>query len=363
MAIINPLSLLKKSRYAKKVGQAPGEYVYVGDKSADVKISLIKYNKDGENSMDIDDIHHLKENMDNSKINWINFDGVGNPALMKEISEHFRFNNLMTEDIMNTEHLPKSEEYENHLFLTLKMVSLDHHNNEVKIIKEHISLVLSDNYVISFQDNVEGDVFDSIRQRIRTGKGQIRNNGPDYLFYTLIDNIVDQYLLVMEYIRELIEGLEDEILSNQSVNVNETIIVLRRKIAELRKMIFMIHEAVKGIMRDESEFINSQTNPYLKDVLDHTHHLNMSFESFRDYVSNIMDMYMSNMSNNLNIIMKTLTIFSLFFVPLTFIAGIYGMNFQYMPELGFKWAYPVLLGVMLGISVVMFFYMKRKKWL
>jgi magnesium transporter len=363
MAIINPISLLKRSLFAKKVGSSPGEYIYVGEMLKDVNISLIKYDTDSQESIDIENLEHLKKSFDHRKINWVNFDGVGNVDLIKSISEHFNFNSLMAEDILNTEHLPKSEEFKEHLFVVLKMIWLENRTEQVEIIKEHISIVLGDNYVISFQDSVEGDVFNSIRQRIMTGKGQIRRKGPDYLFYTLIDSIVDNYLLVMEYIREEVEDLEDFMLSNPSENMNEKIILLRRKISELRRMIYMIHEAVRHIISSESDFIDIDTNPYLKDVLDHTRHLDSSFDTFRDYVSNIMDMYMSNMSNNLNIIMKTLTIFSLFFVPLTFLAGIYGMNFQYMPELGIKWGYPVILGIMILISILMYFYMKRKKWL
>lgn len=363
MAIINPISLLKKSLYAKKIGSSPGAYIYVGDKPKDVKISMIKYDIESEEVIDIENFEHLKQSFDRNKMNWINLDGVGDVELMKEISSHFSFNGLMTEDIMNTEHLPKSEEYEEHLFMTLKMVWLDKHNDNIEIIKEHISLVLGDNYVITFQDSVEGDVFNSVRQRITSGKGQIRKKGADYLFYVLADNIIDHFFLVMEYIREEIDSLEDYILSHPYEKMNEGIIVLRRKVSELRKMIYMIHEAVKNIISEETDFIDTSTSPYLKDLLDHTQHLNMNFDSFRDHISNIMDMYMSNMSNNLNNIMKTLTIFSLFFVPLTFLAGIYGMNFQYMPELGAKWGYPLILGTMLLITMVMFFYMKRKNWL
>jgi len=362
MAIINPISLLKRSLFAKKVGGSPGQFIYVGEKPKDVEIILVKYDADTEETIEIKNFEHLIQNIDDSKNNWINLDGVGNAELMKEIADNFNFNMLMTEDIMNTEHLPKSEEYDNHLFITLKMVWLDKQNDEVHITKEHVSLVLGKNYVISFQDSVEGDVFSSVRQRIISGKGQIRKKGADYLFYALTDTIVDHFFLVMEYIREQIEDLEEYVLSNPTENIIEEISTLRRKISELRRMIYMIHEAVKNIIMEETDFIDDSTNPYLKDVLDHTQHLNSNFDSFRDFIVNIMDMYMSNMSNNLNIIMKTLTIFSLFFVPLTFLAGIYGMNFQNMPELEHKWGYPLTLGAMFVITVIMFIYMRRKKW-
>ena len=362
MAVINPLSILKKSLFERKIGTSPGEYIYVGKKLKEVKITLVKYDSDSEETIEIKNFDHLIENLDDHKNNWINLDGVGDVELITKISGYFKFDKLMAEDIMNTEHLPKSEEFDEHLFSTLKMVWLEKLNDQVLITKEHVSLVLGKNYVLSFQDSIEGDVFDSVRQRIKSGKGQIRKKGPDYLFYTLADTIVDHFFLVMEYMREQIEDLEDYVLTDPKGSMIEKISSLRRKISELRRMIHMIHEAIKNIITEESDFIDESTNPYLKDVLDHTNHLNNNFDSFRDYISNIMDMYMSNMSNNLNVIMKTLTIFSLFFVPLTFIAGIYGMNFHNMPELGYTWGYPMVLGFMIVITLIMFFYMRRKRW-
>jgi magnesium transporter len=363
MAIINPLSLIKKSFYAKKVGKTPGEFIYAGEKKKDVKMTLIKYNEVSEDTIQIDSFEHLLECFEHDKINWINLDGVGDIELMKQFASHFQFSDLMTEDIMNTEHLPKSEVYEKHLFFTMKSAWLERIDGKIDVLKEHISFILGKHYVITFQDSVEGDVFNVIRQRIKSNKGRIRKFGEDYLFYSLIDSAVDQFFLVMEYIREQIEDMEDYILSNPSENMNEKIILLRRKILEMRRMIHFTQEAVKKLIWEESDFLDVQINPFLNDLLDHTHHLNSSFDSFREYVNSIMEMYMSNLSNNLNVIMKTLTIFSLFFVPLTFLAGIYGMNFAYMPELQQKWGYPIVILIMLGIVGIMYMYMKRKKWL
>ena len=359
MASVN----LKKSRYTDKTGMSPGQIKYVGDKSHNAQITLIKYDESNEEIIQIENFEHLQHNSDNNKNNWINISGISNENLMLEISNHFNFNSLMMEDIMNTEHLPKSAEFENHLFITLKMLNLVKDKEDHTIISEHLSLVLGKNYVISFQDNHKGDVFDSIRQRIKLNKSRIRKSTCDYLFYTLIDNIVDHFFLITEFTREKIEDLEDYILSNPSENMTEKIMELRKKISKMRRMIYMVHEAIKNILSQDSEFIDENINPYLKDVLDHTNNLNTSFDSFREYVSSLMDMYMSNLSNNLNVIMKTLTIFSLFFVPLTFLAGIYGMNFKNMPELERDWGYPIILLVMVSISILMYFYLKRKKWI
>ena len=363
MAIVNPISAIKKSLYKHKVGKSPGELVYVGEKDSQTNITLIKYDNQSAETIEIKNLDHLLDCFEPDKINWINLDGVGNKDLMNQLAQHFKFNELMTEDIMNTEHHPKSDEYDNHLFSTLKVVWLEKNEEKMQIINEHLSLVLGENYVFSFQDKIEGDVFNPVRQRLINNKGKLRQKGADYLFYVLIDSIVDQYFLVMEYIREEIEDLEEFVLTNPSKNMNEEIINSRKKILGLRRTIYMIHGAVNHIVSQGDNFIKKDTIMYFKDVLDHTNHLNSDFESFRDYVTSIMDIYMSNLSNNLNVIMKTLTIFSLFFVPLTFLAGIYGMNFEFMHELKEKWGYPITLGAMLIIVSVMYGYMKRKKWL
>jgi len=363
MTIVNPLSIIKKSLFIKKVGNAPDELVYVGDKEEPVNITLTKYTREKVETLDIKTFEELIKKIDKDKVNWINLDGVGDVELIRKLSEHFKLNELMASDILNTSHHPKSEEYDEQLFTTLKMVWLTKNDRDVNITSEHISIVLGDCYVITFQDKVEGDTFDPIRNRINTNKGKIRRKKADYLFYALIDNIVDHFFLVMEYIREEIEDLEDSILTNPSINMNEEIIKLRRKTSELRRTIYMIHDAVTHIINLDSDLIRKTTYPYFGDVVDHTKHLNSDFESFRDYVTSLMDLYMSNLSNDLNIIMKTLTIFSLFFVPLTFLAGIYGMNFEYMPELKQKWGYPIILALMLVIVAVMYSYIRRKKWL
>jgi magnesium transporter len=363
MPVINPLSAIKRSLYKKKIGSAPEDLVYLGDQDEEVQITLIKYDEQTAENIEIKNIVDLKEKFEPDKINWINLDGVGNRGMMKELAEYFKFNDLMTSDIMNTEHHPKTEDFEGQLFTTIKMVWMTKENDDIEIIHEHLSLVLGENYLISFQDKVEGDVFSSVRERIVLNKGKIRQKGVDFLYYILLDNIVDQFFIVMEYIREQIEDLEDLILTNPSQNMNEKFSDLRRKISQLRRIIYMMNVAVQHIGTEGSNYIREDTKMYFKDVLDHTKHLNAAFESFRDYINSIMDIYMSNLSNNLNVIMKTLTIFSLFFVPLTFLAGIYGMNFEFMPELHQRWGYPAILGLMLIVVSIMYVFLKRKKWL
>ena len=264
---------------------------------------------------------------------------------------------------MNTDHLPKSDEYENHLFLTLKMMKLKEKNGVYETIEEHLSLVLGNNYVISFQDKAEGDLFNSVLDRIINNKGRIRKFKGDYLFYALLDSVVDHYFHIMEYVRDSIENLEEFVLSNPDQNITNEINIIRKRLTKMRKLTYLVKTAIEKANLIESDIIGKKTVPYFKDVLDHIIHLESNFENFRDSVASVMDMYMSNLSNNLNLTMKTLTIFSLFFVPLTFIAGVYGMNFQYMPELSWKWGYALVLVIMLITVLAMFIFLRRNKWL
>lgn len=360
---LNPLKQFrKKSKYTSKIGMPPGQIYYLGDKEGPVKIKLIKYNESDIREIDIEDFDHLEKEYDPAMNNWINLDGINDEALMQKIVSKFNFHPLMAEDILNTEHFPKSEEYELHHFFTLKMVRLLNQDHS-EIIQEHLSLVLGPNYVLTFQDNLEGDVFDPVRMRLSQPKTRIRKNGSDYLFYALIDAVVDQYFTVMEYVREKIEDLEDYVLENPDKKLIDHIIGIKKQLTTIRKVVVPLKDAIDRLFIDDSEFITENTYVYLRDIQDHTMHLTTSFDSFRESVASLMDMYMSNLSNNLNVIMKTLTIFSLFFVPLTFIAGVYGMNFRYMPELEWRYGYPLVIGIMLLTVIFLFIFMRSKKWL
>jgi len=362
---LNPLRRLrKKSHYTKKIGLPPGQIMYVGDHdAAPVKMTIIRYNISEIAEKDEKYPENMEQIVDPNYVNWINLDGINDTKLMEKLAAGFNFHPLMIEDIMNTEHFPKSEEFEEHHFFTLKMLHLTNDNGDPMIVSEHVSLVLGPHFVISFQDKIEGDVFDPVRIRIQNSKSRIRQNGPDFLFYALIDSIVDQYFHVMEFIRERIEDMEDYVLENPSEKYIDHIIAIKKQLTNIRKVVIPLKDAVDRLFAEESAFIGEETYTYFRDIQDHLVHLTTSFDAFRDSVSSLTDMYMSNLSNNLNVIMKTLTIFSLFFVPLTFIAGVYGMNFQYMPELGWKHGYFMVLIIMLGSVITMFNYLRRKKWL
>lgn len=354
----------KKTHYTDKVGHDPGELTYIGDKEKEsISLKLIQYDQDTYMEYDSTSFGELTRYLDNTKVNWIDVEGISNTELVKEIALYFDFHPLMTEDILNSEHLPKSEEYEKHHFFTLKMMKLKKEYENITIVQEHLSLVLGTNYVITFQDLVEGDVFEGVRSRARAAKGRIRKNGADYNFYALIDSVIDHYFIVMEHLKEKMEDLEDEILANPSENMINDILTLKREMTGIRRVIYPVRDAVERIFIDDYDLLNPSTITYFRDVRDHIYHLVTIYDNAKETIASLMDMYMSNLSNNLNSIMKTLTIISLFFVPLTFIAGVYGMNFRYMPELGWEFGYPFAGVIMLGIVIVMYLYLRRKKWL
>jgi magnesium transporter len=350
------------AQYTKKVGQIPGELVYVGDKAnLPTAIKVIAYDEQNQHFVDIDHPDNLAKVIDTHRTTWINVDGVSDLAKIKVIADYFNFHPLMGEDIVNTEHLPKLQEYDSHLFFAMKMLKIIPETNDLDV--EHLSLVLGPNYVISFQEEKEGDVFQHIRDRIKAKKGRVCRMGADYLFYLLIDAIVDHYFLVLEGIRQRVEDMEESLLLEPQHNIIPEITELKKQFSYIRKLVFPLQEEVQRLVVGEYEdFIQEATMPYFRDVLDHVKHLTSSFETFRDTLYSLMDLYMSNLSHSMNSVMKTLTVITTVFIPLTFIAGIYGMNFKHMPELEFPWAYPLVLGLMLCLGVGMLIYSRSRQW-
>ncbi len=261
---------------------------------------------------------------------------------------------------MHTGQRPKMEDFENFLFIVLKMFQYD--ENETQTKTEQISLIIGSNYLISFQED-EGDVFDLIRERIRTDRGRIRKMGSDYLAYSLIDAIVDNYFTVLEKIGESIEDIEDELIKNPTPEILQKIHTLKRELIFLRKSVWPLRELISRLERWESQLIDKSIDIYLRDVYDHTIQVIDALETFRDMLSGMLDIYLTSASNRMNEVMKVLTIIATIFIPLTLVAGIYGMNFKYMPELDSPWGYPMVYVVMLIISLVMLIYFRRKKWL
>jgi magnesium transporter len=297
---------------------------------------------------------------DTPTVTWINIDGLHEVGIIEKIGKHFSIHPLILEDILHTGQRPKMEDFEDYIFLVVKMFYYDEKDDEIKM--EQVSLLLGSNFVISFQER-EGDIFDPIRERIRNHKGRIRMMKADYLGYALLDTIVDNYFIILEKIGEDIENIEEELVTRPTPETLQTIHNLKRELIVLRKSIWPLREVVNSLERGESPLINEATGVYLRDVYDHTIQVIDTIETFRDMVSGMLDIYLSSISNKMNEVMKVLTIIATIFIPLTFVAGIYGMNFEFMPELKWHWGYFAALLVMVAVAVIMVFYFRRKRWL
>ena len=351
--------LLKKA--SKKAGMPPGSLVHIGEKKTErVRIRVIQYDEGNIEEKDLDSIDECFHYIGQSGKTWINIDGIHEVGIIEKIGQNLHLHPLVLEDILNTDQRPKLDDYDDYLFICAKMLTYDSVKDLLNV--ENISLVLSSDYVISLQE-IEGDIFDPIRERLRKGKGRIRKAGHDYLAYTLLDAIVDNYFTVLEKIGEEIESLEEEVISDPDENTAERIHHLKRELIFLRKSVWPLREVVNTLDRGESSIVQDDTRVFLRDVYDHTIQVMDTTETFRDMVSGMLDVYLSSISNRMNQVMKVLTIIATIFIPLTFVAGIYGMNFKYMPELDYKWAYPVVLLCMLVIGIIMLIWFRRKRWL
>jgi len=349
---------LKKT---KKVGLPPGSLVYTGEKKAEeVKISFIDYDEERFKEKEVTSIEECFPFRDTPTVTWINIDGLHEVKPIEKIGTYFKIHPLVLEDIVNTDQRPKLEDFGDYILVILRMIYFDEKVRELHA--EQISLILGPNFVISFQER-EGDIFQGIRDRIRNSKGRIRKMGSDYLAYALIDAIVDNYFIVLEMVGEEIETMEDEVMTTPTTETMQKLQKVKRRLLFLRKSVWPLREVISGLERGESKLIKKQTNPYFRDVYDHTIQVVDMVETMRDMNSGMFDMYLSSISNRMNEVMKVLTIIATIFIPLTFIAGIYGMNFEYMPELKWRWAYFSVWGVIVLVVAGMIWYFKRKRWL
>jgi magnesium transporter len=293
-------------------------------------------------------------------VTWINIEGVRNSEVLQKIGTCFNLHPLLLEDVACGGQRPKIEYYEDHIFIIVQMLEYKEETKEIKI--EQVSFVLGKNYVLSFQET-PGDVFSPNRERIRTYKGKIRKSGPDYLIYSLIDTVVDNYFVILEKTGEKIEEIEMSLISKPSHELLRAIYKLKRDNIFLRKSVWPLREVVSKMEKDESKLIKHNTKLFLRDVYDHTIEVIETIESYRDISSGMVDMYLSSASNKMNSIIKVLTIISTIFIPLTFIVGVYGMNFKNIPELEWKNGYYIIWGVMIAIAGVMVVYFRKKRWI
>lgn len=351
---------LSKKR-SKKAGLPSGTLVYTGEKKDEqVKIHVIDYDEANFQEIEMASVDACIPFRDKPTVTWINVDGVHDVSVLEKLGECFGLHRLVMEDIMNTDQRPKMEDFGEYIYLVLKMLSSGKNG---EIVTEQVSLVLGENFVLSFQEGVEGDVFNLIRDHLRTGKGRIRKMKADYLAYALLDAVVDNYFVILEKFGDKIESIETELIGNPMQETVQRIYQLKREMIFLHNAVWPLREVVSGLGKHESPLIRESTAPYLRDVYDHAIHIIDSVDIYREMLSSMLDLYLSSVSNRLNEVMKVLTVISLIFMPITFIAGVYGMNFKYMPELEWRYGYFVSLVLMLVIAVLMLFYFKRKKWL
>ena len=353
------LKLFRKT--ARKVGLPPGTLVQIEEKKAEkVKITIIDYDETQFQEKEAETIEECFPFKDRPTVTWINIYDIHQVEVIAKIGAHFGIHPLILEDIMNTGQRPKMEDFEDYIFVVVKMIYYDEKDNEIKA--EQVSLILGPSFVVSFQEK-EGDVFNPIRERIRKAKGRIRKMKADYLAYALIDTIVDHYFIVLEKLGEKIEGMEEALVTNPTPETLQNIHTLKRELIFLRKSIWPLREVVNNMERGESSLIDESTGIYLRDVYDHTIQVVDTIETFRDMVSGMLDIYLSSISNKMNEVMKVLTIIATIFIPLTFVAGLYGMNFKYIPELEWHWGYFAALFLMVIIGFGMVMYFRNKKWL
>ena len=345
---------------SRKAGQAPGTMVYTGDAQAEeVRLSLFTYGAEGTQLSEALEAEEALGLLRPERVNWLNISGLHNLDLIRTIGEYFNLHPLTLEDIVSTGQRPKVEFFDHYVFLVLRMLNL---SEEGTVINEQVSLILTDNVVLSFQER-QGDVFDPIRARIRGNKGRICKLGPDYLAYTLLDAVVDSYFLILEEVSERLEDLEETLIEDTTPDTLRDINAYKREMLFLRKAVWPLREVLGLLMREDSPLISAHTLTYLRDVYEHTVQVIDTVETFRDILTGMLDVYLSSVSNRMNEVMKVLTIIATIFIPLTFIAGVYGMNFAYMPELRWRWGYPAVWVLMLAVAFSLILYFRRKKWL
>jgi magnesium transporter len=345
-----------------KAGLDPGELTFTGRRIKDEPvIHVFDYSKDHLNEKKEASIAECKRLKEGANLTWIDVEGIHDPEVVKAIGRNFGTHPLVLEDILNLEQRTKVEDYKDQVYIIMKMVAYNVEKDYIEI--EQVSLLFGDNFVISLQEGSMPDVFEPVKQRLRKKDSRLREQGTDALIHALVDIIVDNYYIVLEKIGEKTDLLDEELIRRPHPETLEKIYELKREVIYLRKCIWPLREVINILARDTYIKITEETRIYFRDIYDHTVQAIETVETLRDIISGMMDLYLSSLSNKMNEIMKSLTMIGLLFIPLTFIAGIYGMNFEYMPELKMKTGYPITLGVMLVIAVLMIFYFRRKGWI
>jgi magnesium transporter len=343
-----------------KTGLPPGTIIHCGEqKTEEVKITLIHYDGDRFEEKELSRVEEAFPFKDRPAVTWLNIAGLHRTEIIEKAGDIVGLHPLLLEDIVTMGQRPKAEDFGDYIFVVLKMLRYGEERGEVE--EEQISLVLGSSHVITFQER-ESDVFQPVIDRLKNGKGRIRTLGADYLAYALIDAVIDRYFVVLEDLGEKIELIEDDLVADPSRNALQQLQDLKREMLFLRRSVWSLREVLSFLERGESSLIRKTTRIYFKDVYDHIVQVIDTVETFREMLSGMLDIYLSSMSNRLNEVMKVLTIIATIFIPLTFVAGVYGMNFKFMPELEWRWGYPLIWAVMVAMASAMVVYFRKKDW-
>jgi magnesium transporter len=356
---------IKKAK--KKLGHKPGSVVYVGEKRVEkVTVDVLDYTDSDFTEKYVDNIEECFPFKESPTMSWINITGIHETDIVEKIGEHFNMHPLVLEDIVNTGQRPKMEDAGEYIFIVLKMLYKADEDGE--LTAEQVSILFGNKWVITFQEKPQ-DVFEFVRQRIKRTVPRVRFMTADYLAYALIDTAVDHYFLALEDIGERIEALEDEIANRPKPESLATIRELKKQLIFMRKAVWPLREVIGGLERSESKLIKDSTEPYLRDLYEHTIQVIDTVETFRDMVSGLLDLYHTGVSNRMNEVMKVLTIFATIFIPLGFLAGVYGMNFDTgaspfnLPELGLRFGYPMFWGAVVLVAGSLLWFFRHKRWL
>jgi magnesium transporter len=350
--------MIKRSR---KTGLPPGSLVHIGlEREEKTRITVLDYDEGHVEEREIQSVDELAPYSGKPSVTWIDVVGIHEPKVIEQIGCQFHIHPLLMEDIMNTTQRPKIDDLGKYICLILKLITFDEKAMELRI--EQLSLVFSDDFVLSFQESESG-IFKALRDRIRNSLGRIRRMGTDYLAYTLMDAVVDHYFVVMEKMGEKIDDLENEVVANPKRETLRGVQQLRDEILLVRRSVWPLREVVSLLEKADSPLVDKSTSFFFRDVYEHTIQVMDTVDTYRDILSGMFDIYLSSISNRLNEVMKVLTIIATLFMPLTFLAGVYGMNFEHMPELKWQYGYFTLWGVMIVIAMAMLVYFRKKKWI
>lgn len=346
---------------SKKIGAAPGSLIFVGTKKTEnVEIDVIKYDQNTYESFKNIPVNSAGDYLSNNSVTWYNITGLHDVSIIQTLGEIFNIHPLILEDILNTDQRSKFDNHDDRMAFFLKMLNLNPETNLVE--SEQVAMVAGPNFLLSFQE-VSGDVFDNIRSRIVNASTKIRHRGSDYLAFALMDAIVDNYVITIENLGNKIENLVDTMLKSQNKRLLNQVNVYRRDINSYRRTIRPVLELAIQFEKTDSSLLNKKTIPFIRDLQDHIKHAKEGIEIYQELLNDELHIFHLNMGARLNDILRILTIFSVIFIPLTFIAGVYGTNFEYMPEYGYRYAYPLFWLLLILITIVMFIYFKTKKWL